>query len=47
MRLTCAGLPDGTGIKAEDFDPILRDIKVEFETVGGILRFNTVWGRRP
>lgn len=42
MRLTWAGLPNGTGIRAEDFDPILRDIKAEFKMVGGILRFNTV-----
>lgn len=47
FRTAATRLPDGTGIRAEDFDPILRDIKVEFETVGGILRFNTVWGRRP
>ncbi|KAF4233111.1 hypothetical protein CNMCM8980_004523 [Aspergillus fumigatiaffinis] len=47
FRTAATRLPDGTGIHAEDFDPILRDIKVEFETVGGILRFNTVWGRRP
>ncbi|RHZ44676.1 N-methyltransferase gliN [Aspergillus thermomutatus] len=47
FRQAATRLPEGSAIRAEDFDPILKDIKVEFETIGGILRFNTVWGRRP
>ncbi|KAF4807287.1 N-methyltransferase gliN [Colletotrichum siamense] len=41
------GLPDDSDIQAEDFGDVLRDIKVEVDTVGRLLRFNAVWGRRP
>ena len=40
-------LPASSGIRAEDFEAVLREIKVEVDTVGSLLRFNSVWGRRP
>ncbi|EHK22003.1 uncharacterized protein TRIVIDRAFT_91355 [Trichoderma virens Gv29-8] len=39
-------LPADSDIKAEDFEAVLRDLKVEVDTVGSLLRFNSVWGRR-
>ncbi|KAL6237909.1 hypothetical protein BDW75DRAFT_237955 [Aspergillus navahoensis] len=41
-KIPNGGLPDGTDIRAEDFHPNLKDIKVEFETVGASSGFNTV-----
>lgn len=42
MNVWCTSLPEASTIHAKEFDPILKDIKVEFEPIIGILRFNTV-----
>ncbi|CAI0645812.1 unnamed protein product [Colletotrichum noveboracense] len=47
FAMAAKGLPDDPNIQAQDFEDVLREIKVEVDTVGSLLRFNAVWGRRP
>ncbi|RDW70936.1 hypothetical protein BP6252_07499 [Coleophoma cylindrospora] len=46
FREAARGLPEGFEVSAQDFDDVLNDIKIEVDTVGELLRFNCVWGRR-
>ncbi|KAL3296522.1 methyltransferase GliN [Colletotrichum asianum] len=47
FAMAAKGLPDDSNIQAQDFEDVLRDIKVEVDTVGSLLRFDAVWDRRP
>ncbi|KAL4969539.1 N-methyltransferase gliN [Aspergillus stella-maris] len=46
FREAAGKLPAGSKVSAADFEGLVEAIEEEFATVGGILRYNTVWGRR-
>jgi gliotoxin biosynthesis N-methyltransferase len=45
--LTSSGLPEDSELKASELEEILTDLEKELESVGSVMRFNVVWGRRP
>jgi hypothetical protein len=45
--LTDAGLPDDSTLQVSELEDIFKDLEKEIESIGNLLRFSVVWGKRP